>query len=59
MADIRKREGEKGTTWQLRFNDPNSGEVCRRRRTMMTLITAARAVTIGAISETVSMYSRG
>lgn len=27
MADIRKREGEKGTTWQLRFNDPNSGEV--------------------------------
>ena len=26
MADIRKREGEKGNTWQLRFNDPNSGE---------------------------------
>lgn len=27
MADIRKRDGEKGTTWQLRFNDPNSGKV--------------------------------
>lgn len=25
MADIRKRVGEKGITWQLRFNDPNSG----------------------------------
>lgn len=26
MADIRKRIGSKGTTWQLRFNDPNSGK---------------------------------
>src|SRR5262249_15161781 len=26
MADIRKRVGEKGITWQLRFNDPNSGQ---------------------------------
>lgn len=25
MADIRKRVGEKGITWQLRFSDPNSG----------------------------------
>lgn len=26
MADVRKRIGSKGTTWQLRFNDPNSGK---------------------------------
>jgi integrase len=26
MADIRKREGKKGPTWQLRFSDPNSGK---------------------------------
>ncbi len=25
MADIRKRAGKKGPTWQVRFNDPNSG----------------------------------
>jgi len=27
MADIRKKTGKKGPTWQVRFNDPNSGKV--------------------------------
>lgn len=26
MADIRKRVGTKGVTWQVRFNDPNTGK---------------------------------
>lgn len=43
MADIRKREGKKGPTWQLRFSDPKSGKqrykTFKRRKDLDTFLT--------------------